>query len=162
VHLERGLSLRAAAVGLPVGHRPPADPIGRRWGGPRSRFIADPRPPFALGVVRPEDSGVLLRARLTALDALFSLAHPPARGPSTPPAAAWCRRRTRRRRRRRTIGGRWSGVCSAPPKAPAPERCCTPRGTRPANKPPRAATGAASSTACGPTRPRCGAPCRRP
>jgi uncharacterized NAD(P)/FAD-binding protein YdhS/predicted metal-dependent enzyme (double-stranded beta helix superfamily) len=83
VHLERGLSIRAAAVVLAVGHRPPSDPIGRRWNGPRSRFLADPWRPFALSIIEPEDSVVILGAGLTAIDAVLSLAHPQRRGPIT-------------------------------------------------------------------------------
>jgi uncharacterized NAD(P)/FAD-binding protein YdhS len=55
VHLERGSSLRADAVVLAIGHRPPSDPIGRKWIGPRTRLIADPWRPFAMNVVRPDD-----------------------------------------------------------------------------------------------------------
>jgi uncharacterized NAD(P)/FAD-binding protein YdhS/predicted metal-dependent enzyme (double-stranded beta helix superfamily) len=83
VHLERGLSLPAAGVVLAVGHRPPSDPIGRRWSGPRTRFIGDPWRPFAMSIVEPEDSVVILGAGLTAIDAVLSLAHPERRGPIT-------------------------------------------------------------------------------
>ena len=34
VHLARGASVRADAVVLAIGHRPPTDPIARRWNGP--------------------------------------------------------------------------------------------------------------------------------
>ncbi|MGJ0452107.1 MAG: FAD/NAD(P)-binding protein [Methylocystis sp.] len=42
LHLEGGPSVRADAVVLAIGHCPPADPIGGKWTGPRTRFIGDP------------------------------------------------------------------------------------------------------------------------
>ena len=77
VHLERGSSLRADAVVLAIGHRPPSDPIGRKWIGPRTRLIADPWRPFAMNVVRPDDAVVVLGSGLTAVDAALSLADQP-------------------------------------------------------------------------------------
>jgi uncharacterized NAD(P)/FAD-binding protein YdhS len=74
VHLARGDSLRAKAIVLAVGHRPPSDPIGRKWSGPRSRFIADPWRPFALNAVRSDEPVVILGSGLTAVDAVLSLA----------------------------------------------------------------------------------------
>lgn len=73
VHLARGASLRANSVVLAIGHRPPDDPIGPRWTGPRTRFIADPWRPFAMNVVRPDESVVILGSGLTAVDAVVSL-----------------------------------------------------------------------------------------
>lgn len=73
VHLARGASLRAAAVVLAIGHRPPDDPIRGRWTGPRTRFIADPWRPFATNAIRPDESVVILGSGLTAVDAVMSL-----------------------------------------------------------------------------------------
>src|SRR5262249_969383 len=83
VHLAREPSLRADAVVLTVGHRPPSDPIGRLWNGPRTRFIADPWPPFALNVVGPDEPAVILGSGLTAVDAVLSLTQLPRQAPIT-------------------------------------------------------------------------------
>ncbi|HMO84196.1 MAG TPA: FAD/NAD(P)-binding protein [Lacipirellulaceae bacterium] len=83
VHMARGKSQTAASVVLAVGHRPPSDPIGRRWNGPRTRYIADPWQPFALNVVRPDEPVLILGSGLTAVDAVISLAHPERRAPIT-------------------------------------------------------------------------------
>lgn len=73
VHLERETSLRAEAVILAVGSRPPSDPIGKNWSGARTRFISDPWRPFATHVVRPEEPVVILGSGLTAVDMVRSL-----------------------------------------------------------------------------------------
>jgi uncharacterized NAD(P)/FAD-binding protein YdhS len=83
VHLARDPSLRAEAVVLTVGHRPPSDPIGNRWSGPRTRFLADPWRPFATNVVGPDDAAVVLGSGLTAVDAVLSLSQQPRRAPIT-------------------------------------------------------------------------------
>lgn len=83
VHLARGPSLPAEAVILAVGHRPPSDPIGPRWSGPRTRFIADPWRPFATNVIGPDDPVVVLGTGLTAVDAVLSLSQQPRRAPIT-------------------------------------------------------------------------------
>jgi predicted metal-dependent enzyme (double-stranded beta helix superfamily) len=74
VHLERGASLHADVVVLAIGHRPPSDPVGRKWIGPRTRLIADPWRPFAMNVIRPDATVVVLGGGLTAVDAALSLA----------------------------------------------------------------------------------------
>ncbi|MGL4420798.1 MAG: FAD/NAD(P)-binding protein, partial [Gemmataceae bacterium] len=68
VHLSRGISVRARAVVLAIGHRPPNDPLAPIWQGPRDRFLADPWRPFALNVVRPEETVAILGSGLTAID----------------------------------------------------------------------------------------------
>src|SRR5262249_45961062 len=73
IHLGRGDSLRAEAVVLAVGHRPPSDPIGRKWNGPRTRFIADPWRPFAMNPVVADEPVAVLGSGLTAVDAVLSL-----------------------------------------------------------------------------------------
>ncbi len=78
VHLATGASVKADAVVLAIGHRPPSDPIARKWSGPRNRFISDPWRPFALNPVRENESVVVLGSGLTAVDAVLSLA---SRGP---------------------------------------------------------------------------------
>jgi uncharacterized NAD(P)/FAD-binding protein YdhS len=77
IHLARGASLRADAVILAIGHRPPSDPIGRKWIGPRTRFVADPWRPFAMNVIPPDEAVVVLGSGLTAVDAALSLASQP-------------------------------------------------------------------------------------
>jgi uncharacterized NAD(P)/FAD-binding protein YdhS/predicted metal-dependent enzyme (double-stranded beta helix superfamily) len=83
VHLAHGTTICADAVVLAIGHRPPSDAIGARWSGPRTRLISDPWRPFALNVVEPDEPVVVLGAGLTAIDAVFSLAHPKRRAPIT-------------------------------------------------------------------------------
>ena len=83
VHLAREASLRAQAVVLTVGHRPPSDPIGQRWTGPRTRFISDPRRPFATNVVGPDEAAVVLGSGLTAVDTVLSLSQQPRQAPIT-------------------------------------------------------------------------------
>jgi uncharacterized NAD(P)/FAD-binding protein YdhS len=73
VHLGRHPSVRADGVVLAVGHRPPSDPIGPRWSGPRTRFIADPWRPFATHAVGPDDAVIVLGSGLTAVDTVLSL-----------------------------------------------------------------------------------------
>jgi uncharacterized NAD(P)/FAD-binding protein YdhS len=76
VHIARGVSIRASAVVLAVGHRPPSDPIAMKWRGPRTHFIADPWRPFALNAVSTDESVVVLGSGLTAVDAVLSLSQP--------------------------------------------------------------------------------------
>lgn len=83
VNFARGASLPADAVVLAIGHRPPPDPIGRLWSGPRSRFIADPWRPFAANNVGPDDPVVVLGSGLTAVDTVLSLSQEPRRAPIT-------------------------------------------------------------------------------
>jgi uncharacterized NAD(P)/FAD-binding protein YdhS len=83
VHLGRGPSLRAEAVVLALGHRPPADPIARLWSGPRTRLIADPWKPFAMNVVGPDEPVLVLGSGLTAVDTVLSLTQQPREAPIT-------------------------------------------------------------------------------
>ena len=83
VSLARGASLSADTVVLAIGHRPPPDPIGRLWSGPRARFIADPWRPFATNAVRGDEPVAILGTGLTAVDAVLSLSQEPRRMPIT-------------------------------------------------------------------------------
>lgn len=83
VHMANGKSQTAAAVVLAVGHRPPPDPFGKRWHGPRGRFIEDPWRQFGMSVVRHDEPVVILGSGLTAIDAMLSLAHPDRTAPIT-------------------------------------------------------------------------------
>jgi uncharacterized NAD(P)/FAD-binding protein YdhS len=83
VHLGQGASVACDAVVLAIGHRPPDDPFGRRWSGPRTRLIADPWRTFAMNVVRPDEAVVVLGSGLTAVDAVLSLQHPSRTGTIT-------------------------------------------------------------------------------
>jgi uncharacterized NAD(P)/FAD-binding protein YdhS/predicted metal-dependent enzyme (double-stranded beta helix superfamily) len=83
VHMEHGASLRAAAVVLGIGHRPPTDPLGARWSGPRTRLIGDPWRPFAMNVVDPADPVIIIGTGLTAVDVLLSLTSRPRTGSVT-------------------------------------------------------------------------------
>lgn len=77
VHLGWGASIQADAVVLAVGHRPPDDPIGQRWSGPRTRYLVDPWRPLALDVIDPQDEVVILGSGLSAVDAVLTLTHVP-------------------------------------------------------------------------------------
>ncbi len=83
VHLGREPSIRAEAVILTVGHRQPSDPIGKRWCGPRTRFISDPWRPFATDIVGPDEAVVILGSGLTAVDTVLSLSQQPRCAPIT-------------------------------------------------------------------------------
>ncbi|HEY7424194.1 MAG TPA: FAD/NAD(P)-binding protein [Gemmataceae bacterium] len=83
VHLGRGESLRADAVILALGHRPPADPISRQWSGPPTRLIADPWRPFAMNVVGPDEPVVILGSGLTAVDTVLALTQQSRQAPIT-------------------------------------------------------------------------------
>jgi uncharacterized NAD(P)/FAD-binding protein YdhS/predicted metal-dependent enzyme (double-stranded beta helix superfamily) len=83
VHLGRGPSLRASAVVLAVGHRPPSDPLRSKWQGPRQRFLADAWRPFAMNAIGPDDPVVILGSGLTAIDAVLSLSSQPRQAPIT-------------------------------------------------------------------------------
>jgi uncharacterized NAD(P)/FAD-binding protein YdhS/predicted metal-dependent enzyme (double-stranded beta helix superfamily) len=83
IHLAHGASLRAEAVVLAIGHRPPSDPIGKSWNGPRTRLIADPWRPFAMNVVRPDEPVIVIGSGLTAVDVVLSLAAQPRSTPIT-------------------------------------------------------------------------------
>lgn len=83
VHFGRSASLAADAVVLAIGHRPPPDPIGRLWSGPRDRFIADPWRPLAASVVGPDEPILILGSGLTAVDAVLTLTQEPRRAPIT-------------------------------------------------------------------------------
>ena len=83
VTLGRGGPVRADAVVLAVGHRPPSDPLRSVWTGPRARFIGDPWRPMALHAVGPDDPVVVLGTGLTAVDVVTSLFARPRTGPVT-------------------------------------------------------------------------------
>jgi uncharacterized NAD(P)/FAD-binding protein YdhS/predicted metal-dependent enzyme (double-stranded beta helix superfamily) len=83
VHLARGASVRADAVVIAIGHRPPTDPIARRWNGPRTRFIADPWSAYAMNTVGPDEPVVVLGSGLTAVDAVLLLSQSARSAPIT-------------------------------------------------------------------------------
>jgi uncharacterized NAD(P)/FAD-binding protein YdhS/predicted metal-dependent enzyme (double-stranded beta helix superfamily) len=83
VSFARGTSLRADAVVLALGHRPPPDPIGSLWSGPRSRFIADPWRPFSANGVQANETVAILGSGLTAIDAVLSLSQESRQAPIT-------------------------------------------------------------------------------
>ncbi len=67
----------ADAVVVATGHRPPDDPLGARWSGPRTRYVQDPWASLALSAVRPDERVVLLGTGLTSVDVLLTLARLP-------------------------------------------------------------------------------------
>lgn len=83
VSFARTASTRASAVVLAIGHRPPPDPIGKLWSGPKTRFITDPWRAFATNQIRPEDPVIVFGSGLTAVDAVLSLSGSERRAPIT-------------------------------------------------------------------------------
>jgi uncharacterized NAD(P)/FAD-binding protein YdhS/predicted metal-dependent enzyme (double-stranded beta helix superfamily) len=83
ISFAHGPSLAADGVVLAIGHRPPSDPIGRLWSGPRERFIADPWQPFAANAIQDHEPVVILGSGLTAVDTVLTLAERPRTGPIT-------------------------------------------------------------------------------
>jgi uncharacterized NAD(P)/FAD-binding protein YdhS len=81
VHFARQPSLQAGAVILAVGHRPPSDPLGSCWSGPRTRFLANPWRPFATNVIGADEPVVLIGSGLTAVDSILSIAQEPRQAP---------------------------------------------------------------------------------
>jgi|SRR5579864_566317 len=83
ISFAHGPSLAADGVVLAIGHRPPSDPIGRLWNGPRERFIADPWKPFAANAIQGDEPVVILGSGLTAVDTVLTLAQRPRTAPIT-------------------------------------------------------------------------------
>lgn len=83
LNLARGTSVRAGAVVLAIGHRSPNDPLGNKWTGPRTRFIADPWKTFAMNPVGADEAVTILGSGLTAVDAVMSLVNRGHRGQIT-------------------------------------------------------------------------------
>jgi uncharacterized NAD(P)/FAD-binding protein YdhS len=83
IYCERGAPIAADALVLATGHRPPGDPVGPRWSGPRDRYIADPWAPSATARIRPDEPVTILGTGLTAVDAVMSLSHHPRQAPIT-------------------------------------------------------------------------------
>jgi uncharacterized NAD(P)/FAD-binding protein YdhS len=83
ISLARGTSLPADHVVLAIGHRPPPDPIGRLWSGPRGRFVSDPWKAFAANAVRGDEPVVVVGSGLTAIDAVLSLSQQARTAPIT-------------------------------------------------------------------------------
>jgi uncharacterized NAD(P)/FAD-binding protein YdhS len=73
VETASGRSIRADLAVLTVGHRPPNDPFGRQWAGPRNRFVADPWAALVLSQIGPDEPVLLLGSGLTAVDAMLTL-----------------------------------------------------------------------------------------
>jgi uncharacterized NAD(P)/FAD-binding protein YdhS len=68
-----GRKIRADLTILTIGHRPPDDPFGSRWAGPRNRFVADPWAALVLSQIGPKEPVLLLGSGLTAVDAILTL-----------------------------------------------------------------------------------------
>jgi uncharacterized NAD(P)/FAD-binding protein YdhS len=83
LNVARGTPIRADAVVLGIGHRAPSDPLGKKWTGPRTRFIADPWKAFAMNAVTADAAVLILGTGLTAVDAVMSLVERGHRGSIT-------------------------------------------------------------------------------
>jgi uncharacterized NAD(P)/FAD-binding protein YdhS len=73
VETAGGRKIRADLSILTIGHRPPDDPFGSRWTGPRNRFVADPWAALVLSQIGPKEPVLLLGSGLTAMDAILTL-----------------------------------------------------------------------------------------
>lgn len=73
---DRGRSVRADLAILAVGHRPPTDPLGNAWSGPRLRFVADPWAALVLSQIGPDEPVLLIGSGLTAVDVTLTLNRP--------------------------------------------------------------------------------------
>jgi uncharacterized NAD(P)/FAD-binding protein YdhS len=80
VNFARNPAIHVDCAVLAIGHRPPGDPIGRLWSGPRTRFIGDPWSQFATNPVKPHENVVIIGTGLTAIDAVLSLSQEPRSG----------------------------------------------------------------------------------
>jgi uncharacterized NAD(P)/FAD-binding protein YdhS/predicted metal-dependent enzyme (double-stranded beta helix superfamily) len=83
VSFAKSISAASDAVVIAIGHRPPTDPIGRKWSGKKFRFIADPWQPFVANSILPDEPVVILGSSLTAIDTILSLANSPRTAPIT-------------------------------------------------------------------------------
>ena len=61
---------------ITLGHRPPNEPLVKRWSGPRHRLICDPWAPLILSQIGPDEPVLLLGTGLTAIDAVLTLDFP--------------------------------------------------------------------------------------
>jgi len=73
IQTAAGRTVEAQAVVLALGHRPPDDVFGRRWAGPRSRFVANPWAALVLSQIAPNEPVLVLGSGLTAVDAILTL-----------------------------------------------------------------------------------------
>jgi uncharacterized NAD(P)/FAD-binding protein YdhS len=73
IETAQGRTMQADVVILTIGHRPPDDPFGKRWLGPRNRFVGDPWAALVLNQIGPDESVLLLGTGLTAVDAILTL-----------------------------------------------------------------------------------------
>lgn len=68
-----GRTLKAGAMVLATGHRPPEDITAHRWTGPRNRYIADPWSSLAITAIGKDEPVLVLGTGLTAVDVILSL-----------------------------------------------------------------------------------------
>jgi uncharacterized NAD(P)/FAD-binding protein YdhS/predicted metal-dependent enzyme (double-stranded beta helix superfamily) len=73
IQTTAGRTIHADLTVLTIGHRPPNDPFGKRWSGPRHRFVADPWAALVLSQIGPDEPVLLLGSGLTAVDAILTL-----------------------------------------------------------------------------------------
>jgi uncharacterized NAD(P)/FAD-binding protein YdhS/predicted metal-dependent enzyme (double-stranded beta helix superfamily) len=83
IQTASGRSIHADLAVLTLGHRPPDDPFGKRWHGPRNRFVADPWAALVLSQIGPDEPVLLLGSGLTAVDAILTLNHKDRTAPIT-------------------------------------------------------------------------------
>jgi uncharacterized NAD(P)/FAD-binding protein YdhS len=76
IQTKGGRRIRADIVVLAVGHRPPDDPLEKKWKGERTRFIGNPWETPALNQISPREPVLLIGGGLTAIDVLLTLNRP--------------------------------------------------------------------------------------
>jgi uncharacterized NAD(P)/FAD-binding protein YdhS len=73
IQTAAGRTIQSDLAVLTVGHRPPDDPFGKRWTGPRIRYVADPWAALVISQIAPDEPVLLLGSGLTAVDAILTL-----------------------------------------------------------------------------------------
>ncbi len=76
IQTSRGRTIYADATVITVGHRPPDDPFGDRWIGPRHRFINDPWAALVLNQIGGNEPVLVIGSGLTAVDTILTLDRP--------------------------------------------------------------------------------------
>lgn len=73
IETAAGRTFRADLAVIALGHRPPDDAFGKRWTGPRSRYVANPWAALVLSQIGPKEPVLVLGSGLTAVDAILTL-----------------------------------------------------------------------------------------
>lgn len=81
IETAKGRTLQADLTVMAVGHRPPDDPMPRRWIGPRHRFVADPWAALVLSQIGADEPVLIIGSGLSAIDVILTLSRSERRAP---------------------------------------------------------------------------------